>query len=276
MIGIYKIENLINHKVYIGKSYHIERRWKDEKQGNCNSHIKASIEKYGIENFSFTVLREIHDSGVAHALLNSLEEHYIRIYKSYDREFGYNKTHGGEGQKCNEETRQKMSEAKKGEKCAMYGKSPSAETRKKIGDKHRGKKVSKETRLKISRALKGKPSHPMSPEAREKLRKANLGLKHSPERIEKNRQARLGKPLSETHRKRLSEVSKGKHMGKDNAHSKSVICVETGKVYDSIMDAERDTGIANGSISAVCKNKPRYKTAGGYHWRYYEEHNDNT
>ena len=26
-IGIYKIENLINHKIYIGQSIHIEKRW---------------------------------------------------------------------------------------------------------------------------------------------------------------------------------------------------------------------------------------------------------
>ena len=29
MIGIYKIENLINGKVYIGQSIHIERRWQE-------------------------------------------------------------------------------------------------------------------------------------------------------------------------------------------------------------------------------------------------------
>nr|DAH19257.1 MAG TPA: intron associated endonuclease [Bacteriophage sp.]DAT87476.1 MAG TPA: intron associated endonuclease [Caudoviricetes sp.] len=29
MIGIYKIENLINGKVYIGQSVHIERRWQE-------------------------------------------------------------------------------------------------------------------------------------------------------------------------------------------------------------------------------------------------------
>jgi predicted GIY-YIG superfamily endonuclease len=28
-IGIYKIENLVNGKVYIGQSVHIERRWQE-------------------------------------------------------------------------------------------------------------------------------------------------------------------------------------------------------------------------------------------------------
>lgn len=35
--------------------------------------------------------------------------------------------------------------------------------------------------------------------------------------------------------------------------------------YNSIMDAERSTGIANGNISAACRGK--YKTAGGFIWR---------
>ena len=32
MIGIYKIQNLINQKCYIGQSIDIERRWRDEKR----------------------------------------------------------------------------------------------------------------------------------------------------------------------------------------------------------------------------------------------------
>ena len=32
MIGIYKIENIINNKVYIGSSNNIERRWKEHKR----------------------------------------------------------------------------------------------------------------------------------------------------------------------------------------------------------------------------------------------------
>ena len=38
--------------------------------------------------------------------------------------------------------------------------------------------------------------------------------------------------------------------------------------YDSIMEAERQTGIAHQNINSVCCNKPGYKTAGGYIWRY--------
>lgn len=44
-----------------------------------------------------------------------------------------------------------------------------------------------------------------------------------------------------------------------------VLCVETGEKFDSLIDAERATGINASAISAVCLGKG--KTAGGKHWR---------
>ena len=38
-IGIYKIENLINGKIYIGQSIHIERRWNEHCQTSSYSLI---------------------------------------------------------------------------------------------------------------------------------------------------------------------------------------------------------------------------------------------
>jgi len=61
--------------------------------------------------------------------------------------------------------------------------------------------------------------------------------------------------------KKLSEIGK-KYL------SKKVLCVETGVVYDSTMDVQRQTGISNQHISDVCLGKPHHKTAGGYHWKY--------
>ena len=48
--------------------------------------------------------------------------------------------------------------------------------------------------------------------------------------------------------------------------SKQVLCVETGAVYPSGREAERKTGLFNGSISKACLGK--HKTAGGFHWEY--------
>lgn len=47
---------------------------------------------------------------------------------------------------------------------------------------------------------------------------------------------------------------------------KPVICIETGKIYDSMRMAAKDTGASASMITKVCK-KHRH-TAGGYHWEY--------
>ena len=59
MIGIYRIQNNINGKSYIGQSVNIERRWKEEKRmSDTNDHLTKSFLKYGIDNFTFSVIEE--------------------------------------------------------------------------------------------------------------------------------------------------------------------------------------------------------------------------
>lgn len=62
--GIYKIENTINKKCYIGQSTDIKRRWKQHKNYNKNFKdypLYRSFEKYGIKNFKFTVLEYVEN-----------------------------------------------------------------------------------------------------------------------------------------------------------------------------------------------------------------------
>lgn len=59
-------------------------------------------------------------------------------------------------------------------------------------------------------------------------------------------------------------VHKGEIRGKHIA-AKPVLCVELGIVYESMLSAEDNLGIARQTIGAVCRGKK--KTAGGYHWK---------
>ena len=65
MIGIYKIVNKANNKIYVGQSIDIEERWKQHQWKAFNSNelaynsaIHAAFRKYGIENFYYEVIEE--------------------------------------------------------------------------------------------------------------------------------------------------------------------------------------------------------------------------
>ena len=86
-----------------------------------------------------------------------------------------------------------------------------------------------------------------------------------------------GKYLSEETKQKMSENSaknmKGK-LGSEHPNSKKVAqynkqTLELIKIWDSMMDVQRELGINNGSISKCCKGK--LKSAGGFIWKYVEE-----
>ena len=95
MIGIYKIENKINGKIYIGQSIAIKIRWQqhkyEAKMGESQAPLYRALRKYGIENFSFEILEECPQES-----LNEREIFWIAFYKSNNRDFGYNVLSGGE------------------------------------------------------------------------------------------------------------------------------------------------------------------------------------
>jgi len=87
--GIYKIENLINHKCYIGQSINIEKRWYDHKHSIDNFAIHSAMKKYGIENFSFEIVEECNEKD-----LDKKECFWIQEFNSLVPN-GYNMVEGG-------------------------------------------------------------------------------------------------------------------------------------------------------------------------------------
>ena len=99
MIGIYKIENLINGNKYIGQSNNITKRWSTEKRTAFNEKdpryeypLSRALRKYGIENFSFEIIEEC-----AIEQLNERERYWVSYYDSFYN--GYNQTLGGDSPK---------------------------------------------------------------------------------------------------------------------------------------------------------------------------------
>ena len=85
---IYKITNLTNSKIYIGKDTKSNPRY-----FGSGVLIKKAINKYGIDNFT----KEIIDTAETIEELSTKEKYWISFYNSTERKIGYNISIGGDG-----------------------------------------------------------------------------------------------------------------------------------------------------------------------------------
>lgn len=175
--GIYKIENLYNGMIYIGRSTDIDRRWwqhnKDlENNVHHNKNLQNDWNSYGKEVFLFSIL----ESGLSESELESAEQEYIDSVENL-----YNISKNSKfppiKRKVSEETRDKMRN-----NSARYwkGKKLSKETRRKMSESRKGRVTSKDTRDKISASLTGRTRPPVSQETRDKLSMSQRGRIPSP------------------------------------------------------------------------------------------------
>ena len=91
--SVYAIQNIINLKRYIGKAKDPLARWETHKREatlNKGYLLHAAIRKYGIENFSFEILKDFPSDEEAF----NFERLMIKSYNSLVP-FGYNITPGG-------------------------------------------------------------------------------------------------------------------------------------------------------------------------------------
>lgn len=290
MNGIYKIENLVNHKVYIGQSKDIEARWKEGfipgHMRSYNSHLLNSVKKYGIENFSKEVILETWD-------MDYWEKFFIQVYHSTDPKFGYNKTIGGQntgygfysdevkdkirqkaiGRKLSEQTKKKLSELNSGKNNARYGVK---------GNDHPcfGRHRTDEEKKRISESIKkmwAEKSEDEKQKWRENLSKNHadnsgenhplFGIGHSEESKQKMSEShkKVWESYTEEEKQKLREKKKGLTTGSKNGRAKKVKCVETGEIFEYILKAVEKYPKAS-KIAEVC-NGTR-KTAGGLHWEW--------
>lgn len=184
---IYKTTNLVNGKIYIGKSQN------DFNEGyiGSGSILKKAIKKYGRSNFNVELIEECYTLED----LDYKEIFWIEKYNSTDPKLGYNITKGGTGgntyennpnylniieklkkRRHTEETKRKISEnnwqAKN--KGARSGSKWSEDQRKKMekvweekGGPMKDREHSEETKLKISKSKEGTK---LSEETKNKMR----------------------------------------------------------------------------------------------------------
>jgi group I intron endonuclease len=198
---IYKVENLINGKVYIGKTIKSLNRRKTEhysavKQGSQYVFHKA-LRKYNENIFDWSIIA----TAKSEKELLEIEKFFISQYKK--EKVLYNMTDGGDGisgYKHTNEAKNKMSR-----KDSTHSK----ETKKIMSEKHKGKKYSlgykhtEESRIKNSESHKG---HKVTDETKLKLSKANSG-ENNPHAILNNSKVRIIKFLLKRNDMSVKEIA---------------------------------------------------------------------
>lgn len=244
---VYMHINNFNNKRYIGQtSQNPLKRWDRGRSYVTSPKFYNAIQKYGWDNFSHIIVKE----GLTLEEANLLETSLIEQYHSKDDKFGYNIKDGGKNGQHSEETKRKIGQANH---IALQGKTHSQEWKDTIselftgeGNPFFGHHHTEESKEKISKNRKGKCAgikHPM------------YGKKHTKEELEKMSAHRQGKG------------------------GKKVICLNSGEVFNTMMDAARWCGLkTSASIGQVCNHTGKQKTAGKHPitgeklaWEFYNE-----
>ena len=197
---------MVNGKVYIGQSKNVNKRKNKHftllrHNKHNNKHLQSAWNKYFEKNFVFEIIEsfESYDPDI----INEREIFWIKYYNSFNKDFGYNNTSGGDGiknYKHTEEAKKKISEASKKQKL-------SKEHKEALLKSITGRKKSEEELKKLSNAAKGRK---ISEWHKEQLRKGREAYKITDEVRKKISDSRKGFKMSEEQKQKLSRINKGK------------------------------------------------------------------
>lgn len=218
-------------KIYIGITcQNPEKRWLNGNGYTGNDYFMKAIHKYGWNNFK----HEILFSGLTKDEACRKEIELISKYKSNQRKFGYNISAGGE---CTTK--------------GLHWKYTDEQRKRRGGKNHPmyGKHLSEE-QINHLRQLNSGENHPQ------------YGTHRSDETKIKISSKQKGKTITKECREKISNSL----MGHIPVNRRKIICVETGEIFESISEAQKKNNIS--CIWKALQNSS--KTAGGFHWKYYD------
>ena len=211
MIGIYKITNLVNNKVYIGQSKNIDYRFSLHKSYLLNNHhenihLQRAWNRYGEENFKFEVIEECEESK-----LTEKEQYWIDYYGGLNSNNNYNLRDASSVGKMSNISRQKMSIAKLGTKREKWVCEKLSKSFKGKNSCWKGKHLSEEHKRKISESNKGRKqtSEHIKKATETRIKNGSYeNLKYNEERSRKIKEALTGRVVSDETKKKTSESIK--------------------------------------------------------------------
>lgn len=290
---IYKIENKINGKVYIGQTKNPRKRWHDHKACGKNGSRKQrnkmydDMKKYGVDNFRFSIIEECETLS-----MGDRETYWIMKYDAQNPDNGYNIILGR-----SQDPRQVAQYDLQGNLIRTYSKK--SEAAEAVGahvttvEKACSKKT--DSALGFMWGYVGDPPprpYPVktlravcqfAPNGRFIKRYENAKVASAKTGIEYNNISSCakgesksaggflwtfsGEPLREIPRK----IQEGH---KNNQYASKSVCQydKAGNyvaTYNSLTEASNTVGISPGVISSVCTG--RSLTAAGYVWKYADE-----
>lgn len=245
---IYKITNIKNNKIYIGKTTkkrptdrysqhrYITRHLDQEKNV---SYLHRAMASDGLDNFTFEVIEQVDNT-----LLNEREEFWIQQYNSVAPN-GYNLTLGGEGtcgfsRPQTEEEREKRKQSNK----QFYLDHP--EYLEEISQRTKKLWKNEEYRDKVLKGLQH--YHQEHPDAFKGENNPMYGKKHTEEALKKIRDH------AATRKNKIAQLDKDTYQ---------II-----QIFDGVKDAEKALQVSHGWISKAARTD---KIAYGYRWKFIEE-----
>lgn len=180
--GIYYIWNLVNNKLYIGKSVNVKKRIAEHKRQlrankHFNNHLQMAWNKYGEENFMFTVVEKcdcIEDLAIR-------ENKNIKLYKPEYNSILVNDEGNWD---YPEEAKEKLRKLRTGKK-------HTEETKRKIGQLSLGRKWTEETRRKY-KETRARNNYKHPPEVMERIKNKLIGKVRSPETLKRMSESQIG------------------------------------------------------------------------------------
>ena len=237
---IYKVTNLETGQYYIGSQCSGKTVGVNYFTSSTNKEFKEGFKTYGGEKYNIVIIKEFEDPDECGRVENYMIRDHMQLKDGLCLNrmcrCGNEKIFSTVGTHHSEETRKKMSIAKKGRPTWNKGVPWSEETRKKLSETHKGTHLSEEAKHKVSISKKG--TH-HSEETRKKMSIAKKG----------HPAWNKGIPQSEEAKEKISRVKKG-----IPSPRRIKISIED-VAFESITEASKYYNVSPSTISSWVKTK---------------------